>query len=181
MPCQQRWAPVYPRTPFVIRWSCACGAYAQLAVLAFVEYMLLHSTDGAYQSKILSALKSHACDAAAMVSLLSSVLQRVSPVDYDRIQFIYSMLLKLGAADEHGVLHRNRVAIDILRQFASSQARSSSGSGSEDNEADVDSVDHTEVADAEPRIPFHTLLADPWKVVVPHVSLHTRLLLCLTS
>lgn len=97
-----------------------CLAYkldAQLAVLAYVEYMLVQGDDAGYQSKILSALRKYPCPPETVAGLLSAVLTRVSPTDYDRIQFVYSMLQANGAQDDQGVLQRNLLAIDVLRQF----------------------------------------------------------------
>jgi hypothetical protein len=69
------------------------------------------------QAAILEALQGHPCSASALIGLLSAVLPRLHPTDYDRIQFVYTLLQSLHAADDQGVLQRNSMTIDILRQL----------------------------------------------------------------
>lgn len=101
----------------------------QLSVLAYIEYNLLHSADSGYQSKIKNALRVHPCGRDAVVALLSAVLPRVSPIDYDRIQFVYNMMQAHGAADTQGVLERNLLAVEVLRHFSPVVASTVTGRG----------------------------------------------------
>lgn len=156
-----------------------CGAYGideEFAKLIYIEHLLVHA-QGAVTAEYASKIRSIGATVRAdsLVKVLTAIVDRLAPYDYEHLSLVYSIL---NAADAGNSDVRDRmVVLEILQNYDANRVRRPFPSKARpqttlsrsmlDEQPSTGPYSATEGydSDASGRLPFHELFSDPWSVL----------------